>query len=97
MSENREEDKMTDEDEQADNDDDHSHDQAPKEKEKKEMEGVKSSSPVVYIALILASFFALGVYEVYIKLFLKRTYSAAKLHFVASIIIYDENYINYQI
>ena len=72
MSENREEDKMTDEDEQADNDDDHSHDQAPKEKEKKEMEGVKSSSPVVYIALILASFFALGVYEVYSKLFPKR-------------------------
>ena len=76
MSANREEDKMTDEDEQADNDDDHSQDQAPKEKEKKEMEGVKSSSPVVYIALILASFFALGVYEVYIKLFLKRMYSA---------------------
>ena len=72
MSENREEDKMTEEDEQADNEDDPSQDQTPKEKEKKEIEAVKSSSPVVYIALILASFFALGVYEVYFKLFSKR-------------------------
>ena len=29
-----------------------------------ELENVKSSSPVVYIALILTSFFALGMYEV---------------------------------
>ena len=29
-----------------------------------EIENVKSSSPVVYIALILTSFFALGMYEV---------------------------------
>ena len=29
-----------------------------------EMETVKSSSPVVYIALILSSFFVLGIYEV---------------------------------
>ena len=72
MSENREEDKMTEEDEQADNEDDPSQDQTPKEKEKKEIEAVKSSSPVVYIALILASFFALGVYEVFIEVFSKR-------------------------
>ena len=31
---------------------------------KKQLENVKSSSPVVYIALILTSFFALGMYEV---------------------------------
>ena len=31
---------------------------------KLELENVKSSSPVVYIALILTSFFALGMYEV---------------------------------
>ena len=31
---------------------------------KEELENVKSSSPVVYIALILTSFFALGMYEV---------------------------------
>ena len=31
---------------------------------KVELENVKSSSPVVYIALILTSFFALGMYEV---------------------------------
>ena len=72
MSDNREEDKMTEEDEQADTDDDHSQDQTPEEKEKTDIEAVKSSSPVVYIALILASFFALGVYEVYIKLCSKR-------------------------
>ena len=29
-----------------------------------ELDNVKSSSPVVYIALILTSFFALGMYEV---------------------------------
>ena len=31
---------------------------------KEQLENVKSSSPVVYIALILTSFFALGMYEV---------------------------------
>ena len=31
---------------------------------KEELENVKSTSPVVYIALILTSFFALGMYEV---------------------------------
>ena len=72
MSENKEEDKMTEEDEQGDNDDDQSQDQTPKENEKKDIEAVKSSSPVVYIALILASFFALGVYEVYSNFFSKR-------------------------
>ena len=35
-----------------------------KDELKKEEEIVKSSSPVVYIALILSSFFALGLYEV---------------------------------
>ena len=35
-----------------------------KDEPKREEEIVKSSSPVVYIALILASFFALGLYEV---------------------------------
>ena len=64
MSENTEYDNMTEEDEQGENEDDHGQDQEPKEEEKKEIEAVKSSSPVVYIALILASFFALGVYEV---------------------------------
>ena len=42
-------------------------DQIPIEEEsqpKTELENVKSSSPVVYIALILTSFFALGMYEV---------------------------------
>ena len=34
------------------------------DEQKKEEQIVKSSSPVVYIALILASFFALGIYEV---------------------------------
>ena len=42
-------------------------DQIPIQEEsqpKIELENVKSSSPVVYIALILTSFFALGMYEV---------------------------------
>ena len=64
MSENIENDNMTEEDEQGDNEDDQGQDHEPKEEEKKEIEAVKSSSPVVYIALILASFFALGLYEV---------------------------------
>ena len=64
MSENTENDNMTEEDEQGDNEDDQGQNVEPKQEEKKELEAVKSSSPVVYIALILASFFALGVYEV---------------------------------
>ena len=64
MSENTENDNMAEEDEQGDNEDEHGQNQEPNEEEKKEIEAVKSSSPVVYIALILASFFALGVYEV---------------------------------
>ena len=46
-------------------------DQIPIEEEsqpKTELENVKSSSPVVYIALILTSFFALGMYEVQFSL-----------------------------
>ena len=39
-------------------------DHIPLEERKEELENVKSSSPVVYIALILTSFFALGMYEV---------------------------------
>ena len=62
MYENKENDKMTEEEEeQEDNEDDNVPAQTPKDEK---LEAVKSSSPVVYIALILASFFALGVYEV---------------------------------
>ena len=39
-------------------------DHIPLEERKEELENVKSSSPVVYIALILTSFLALGMYEV---------------------------------
>ena len=46
------------------NDEDGTSGKETKNEETKEMETVKSSSPVVYIALILSSFFVLGIYEV---------------------------------
>ena len=46
------------------NDEDGTNGKETKNEETKEMETVKSSSPVVYIALILSSFFVLGIYEV---------------------------------
>ena len=65
MYENKENNRMNEEEEeQEDNEDGPGPNPTPKDGEKKELEDVKSSSPVVYIALILASFFALGVYEV---------------------------------
>ena len=70
MSDNRESNGLVDQlEENTDSVDNHtdSTDNIPIEdvsQRKIELENVKSSSPVVYIALILTSFFALGMYEV---------------------------------
>ena len=62
MNENIQNDRMA---EQVDTAENTTHDTDQQKDDKtKEEEIVKSSSPVVYIALILSSFFALGLYEV---------------------------------